>query len=230
MKTNIRPRRGFTLVELLVVIAIIATLAGIATPVYIGHIRDAECTKATINAKQIGIVLLNFEREYGSFPDDESEKNLDPEAVLSTAGGSNRYLSQLFAAGFIDQEKPFYCKTAFTREPDNKRASGKLLEAGEVGFSYVMRAPGEGLSNAVNSSLPLLISAASGNNDGKFDHTVYNSKAAVLAIDMSVTQPRVNDDGEIVLMKGERLMNTGADTPWNDSSISNPVVVDPATR
>ncbi|HEX5790118.1 MAG TPA: hypothetical protein VFY13_03145, partial [Luteolibacter sp.] len=130
----------------------------------------------------------------------------------------------------IDQEKPFYCKTAFSQEPDNKRSSGKMLEAGEVGFSYVMRGSGRGLNNTVNSAIPIVLAAASGNNDGKFDRNVYNKKAAVLNIDMSVNQLTLNDQGEILLKGGDKLMDTGSDSIWSDSAITDPTVVDPAIR
>lgn len=230
MKTNIRTRRGFTLVELLVVIAIIATLAGIATPVYIINIRSADYTKASLNVRQVGIALFNFDKEFGSYPDDQTRESLDPDAVLSTAGGSNRYFSQLFAAGQIDQERPFYCKSSFTREPDNKRSSGKLLEAGEVGFSYVMESAGKGLNSSVNSAIPLVLAAASGRNDGTWNRTVYNHKAVVLGIDMSVINATVNDQGELLIRAGEKLMDTGGDSVWSENAITNPVVVDPATR
>lgn len=67
MKTNVKTRRGFTLVELLVVIVIIASLAGLTAPMVIRQRKKADQTEATNNARQIGLALLEFENDYGSY-------------------------------------------------------------------------------------------------------------------------------------------------------------------
>lgn len=220
---------GFTLVELLVVIAIIVTLAGVATPVLIGQKKNGDRAEAIQNAKQIGYAMFNFENDLGRYPDDNTEDDLDSDAVISSAGDANEYFSQLIAGGYVDQEAPFYCVTTFTSKPDNDKATaGKVLEAGECGFSYVMRSAGVGLNSAVNSAVPIVVAPSAGDGSGEFDRNVFNKKAVVLRIDMSVTDPTINEDGEITI-KGNTLFATGAGTVWDDSNVTTPVVVEPAT-
>ena len=55
--------------------------------------RKGELARAVQNAKQVGYALFNFENDFGCYPNDESLKKLDDDAVLSSAGGSNYYFS-----------------------------------------------------------------------------------------------------------------------------------------
>ena len=83
MKTNNRKLRGFTLVELLVVIVIIAALAGLSAPMILRQRKAADRTEAINNAKQIGLALLEFDQEFGGFPDDDTA-----ESVADATGSS----------------------------------------------------------------------------------------------------------------------------------------------
>lgn len=229
MKTNHRMQSGFTLVELLVVIAIIVTLAGVATPVLIGQKKNGDRAEAIQNAKQIGYALFNFENDFGKYPDDNTVDDLDSNAIYRNGSDANAYFSQLIAAGYVDQEAPFYCVTSFTTKPDNDKATNSsVLEPGEVGFSYVMRSSGVGLNSSVNSAVPLVVAPSTGEGNGEFDRNVFNKKAVVLRIDMSVTDPTINEDGEVTI-KGGTLFDTGTGTVWDDSNISAPEVVEPAS-
>jgi len=230
MKTNARMASGFTLVELLVVIAIIVTLAGVATPVLLSQKKKGDHAKAVQNAKQVGYALFNFENDFGRYPDDNTVDDLDDDAIISSAGDANEYFSQLIAGGYVDQEAPFFAKTSFTIEPDNdKSTASTVLEAGEVGFNYIMRSSGVGLNSSVNSAVPLICAPSDGTGGQKFDRNVYNKRSVVLRIDMSVSDYSINADGDITLKGGTKLLDTGTGTVWDDSSIASPVMIEPAT-
>ncbi len=160
MKTNVQTtRRGFTLVELLVVIVIIASLAGLTAPMVIRQRKKADQTTATNNARQIGLALVEFDNDYGSYPGTSALAQLDTTAsVTGTAGpDSNGYFRMLFQAGLTQAEDMFYAKAKSTIKPDGIITSNtECLKAGECGFGYLAVGT-EGLSSAGNPSRPLVI-------------------------------------------------------------------------
>ena len=82
--------------------------------------------------------------------------------------------------------------------------------------------------SSVNSAVPLLCAPSDGTGAGTFDRNVYNKRSVVLRIDMSVTDPRINDDGDITLRGGLGLLETGAGSVWDDSNITAPELEEPA--
>ncbi|MGB6219666.1 hypothetical protein [Haloferula sp.] len=101
-----------------------------------GEARDR--TQAINNAKQAGLALLEFDQEFGSFPNEETaalvKKATETDLDLSGTS-SNAMFRQLIAFG-IQSEDIFYCKhPEGIRKPDRDMSPGKALEAGEVGFS-----------------------------------------------------------------------------------------------
>jgi prepilin-type N-terminal cleavage/methylation domain-containing protein/prepilin-type processing-associated H-X9-DG protein len=70
MKLSYSPRAGFTLVELLVVIVIIATLAGIAMPVYNKVQERGKVVQDLNNLKQLGLTVITYSSDNdGLLPD-----------------------------------------------------------------------------------------------------------------------------------------------------------------
>jgi len=224
MKTTTRKRQGFTLVELLVVIAIIATLAGVGVPVLLGKKKEGDKAQATLNAKQVGYALFSFDGDYGEFPSTTTKTKIETDntsPVFSSATGANEYLSQLFAGGYIDQEKPFFAKGPMCRqEGDNDLStSATLLKGGENGFGYVMKSATEALNSSMVSNLPLLVAPNATGTDGKqFDLDTYNKKAIVLSIDMSVSAQTIKTDKTI------KALSTGSGTPWETLSLTPEVL------
>ena len=225
MKTTTRKRRGFTLVELLVVIAIIATLAGVGVPALIKRQKDGYRAEAIMNAGQIGKTLFSFEQEYGSYPDDQTATDITTNlsvTVPGSPGKANYYFAQLVSSGYLDQEKPFYCRATYTKQPDNNMQSSELLKKGECGFGYVMKTGGEGLSSASNSAIPIVVaSLLEGATDDTFDPEVYNQKAVVLRIDTSVRVEQLRpSDKKIAIGAGKTLLQTGTGTVWENGNIT----------
>lgn len=155
MKLKIRKRRGFTLVELLVVITIMLALAGMAYPVVMGRIWDAEKVKITNNAKNIALALSDFDRSFNSYPDERTAERIEENpAYLKVEGmtlygdSSNPYFRQLLATLKTDAEDLFYANItpamgARPIKPDKRIANGMGLVQGENAYGYVMLDRGE---------------------------------------------------------------------------------------
>lgn len=219
MKTNPTHRRGFTLVELLVVIVIIASLAGLTAPMVIRQRKKADQTEATSNARQIGLAMFEFESEYGSFPDgdtqtDVEDNNPDSDVTADTTS-SNGYFRQLFVSNITQSEQMFYAKTGLTKKPDGVIQGEDSLEAREVGFGYILNVA-DGLSTAGNPSRVTVVTPLA-EGGAEFNPDPFDSKAVVLRIDNSVASLNVNDDGEALLGGGKSLLDSGNDTIWGSS-------------
>jgi prepilin-type N-terminal cleavage/methylation domain-containing protein len=233
MKTNIRQHGGFTLVELLVVIVIIAALAGLSAPVILKQRKAADRTEAINNVKQINLALIDFDNDYGGFPDNQTAEDVK-EATGSALnfGGtfSNDYLRQLIAAG-NKSEKIFWCKTSFSpKKGDDIVAPGKALEAGEVGFSYIMASQTDGQSTSGEPGRPVLVTPSlKAQPNWEFDPEPYGDKAVVLRIDGSAKVETIRTDNKKISIQGGRFLETtGEQTPWGTEM--NPVMRAPQPR
>jgi prepilin-type N-terminal cleavage/methylation domain-containing protein len=160
MITNLKPKNhGFTLVELLVVIVIIASLAGLTAPMVIRQRKKGDQTTATNNARQIGLALIEFDNDYGSYPGASALAQLDTTASVTGEAGanSNGYFRMLFQASLTQSEDMFYAKAKSTIKPDGIiTTNSEALKAGECGFGYLTTI-NEGLSSSGNPSRPLVI-------------------------------------------------------------------------
>jgi len=186
MKLTANPRRipklstGFTLVELLVVIAIIAALAALSTPVILKQQKKAAATQAINNAKQIFLVLFEYDQEKASYPNVSGTK-------------SNNQFRVLIADSYTTSEDIFYAKTNFSKKPDGNIIDTEACADSEVGFLYV-----KDLSSGSISSAPLV--AAPQTDSGvtlTFDQEIYGGRAIVLTNDGAARSPKINSDGKI---------------------------------
>lgn len=226
-------RGGFTLVELLVVIVIIAALAGLTAPMVIRQRKKADQTEAVSNARQIGLALFEFETSYGSFPDNSTGTTVTENtgSVLTFGGNTaNDYFRQLIAAEISQSEAMFYAKTAFSRKPDNVfNTAQNALEAGEVGFGYIMNA-NLAFSTAGNPARPIVVAPlAFPFQTGQFDLDLYDAKAVVLRIDNSVQSIPVLRQSKLAqLGGGKNLLQVGDDTVWGTGV--TPTIVNPQAK
>ncbi len=217
-------RRGFTLVELLVVIVIIAALAGLTAPMVIRQRKKADQTEAVNNAHQIGLALLEFDTEYGSYPDPTTALAVTAATGKAVKAGdtSNARFHQLFAAGMTQSEAMFYAKAAYTKKPDGIiTAEGDTLAKGEVGFGIISNGV-KGFTSSGNPGRPICAApftvACSANT---FDKDFYDSKAVVLKMDNSVTSVPIKDDQsvslggfDIIASTAGALFDGSTDTKW----------------
>ncbi|NJM36583.1 MAG: prepilin-type N-terminal cleavage/methylation domain-containing protein [Akkermansiaceae bacterium] len=225
MKTNrIVAARGFTLVELLVVIVIIAALAGLSAPMIMRQVKKADLTEGINNARQISLALNQFEQDYGSFPDDETAiavKDNNDNAIVSGSSANDRF-RQLIRANTIDSETVFYCKTSYTKKPDNNMQNDKALDKGEVGFGIIMTADNRGLSTSGSSARPILAApfTAIGVSTRKplFDSDAYLGKGVVLKMDGSVSQETIAPTTKALKLNGKDILKDGEGTVWGPGS------------
>lgn len=225
---------GFTLVELLVVIVIIAALAGLSAPVILKQRKAADRTEALNNVRQIGLSLFEFDAEFGSFPDNNTAEDVkESTGTQLTFGGtfSNDYFRQLIAYG-LKSEKPFWCKTSMSpKKPDDVfNSADKALEAGEVGFSYIMMTQTDAQTSSGEPGRPVVVAPSyKGQTDWTFDPEPYGEKAIVLKLDNSATAMQIRTDNKFVTVGGGRwLQSTGEATPWGTDN--NPILRAPQPR
>lgn len=188
--TRKHTNKGFTLVELLVVIAIIAALAAMATPVIMKQQKKAAMIEATSNAKQIFYLLVDFDQEYGAFPDAANTAEIDG----ATGTTSNEIFRHLFLAGYTKSEEVFYAKTSFSKKPDGDIGIApdytQALENGECGFIYI-----DEQSTGKNSARPIIAAPQlEAGNELLFDSDMYGGKMVALRIDGAVKQYTVNEE------------------------------------
>jgi prepilin-type N-terminal cleavage/methylation domain-containing protein len=231
MKLNRKTAAGFTLVELLVVIVIIAALAGLTAPQIIRFRKKGDQTEAMNNARQLMLGLADFESDYGGFPDTSTREDVTENSgsTLNFSGDTaNDYFRQLIAAGIVQSENPFYAKASYSKKPDNIFNGNNALEAGEVGFGYIM--DNDSAIGTGNPGRPIAVAALlNASTSGDFDVEPYDRKAVVLHIDSSVKLLNIRPtDNKAIMGGGKTLLQTGEETVWGTEI--NPVIKAPERR
>ena len=204
---------GEIVVMILVALFVISALAGLSAPKILRAAKASERTEAINNAKQVGLALLEFDQEYGSFPDEETAAMVREatKTELDLSGHtSNAMFRQLIANG-VQSEDIFFCLHPETGKPDGNMRPGKALEAGEVGFSYLA---GQNTSGNPGRSVlfaPMIIGTE------QFWPKPFQQKAVLLRLDNSVEAPLIRStDGRVSVGNGKTIFDTGSDTVWGD--------------
>jgi prepilin-type N-terminal cleavage/methylation domain-containing protein len=223
MKTSKWTRKGFTLVELLVVISIIVALAALSMPQIMKQLKKMDMTEAINNCRQVHLALFEFQEDNGNYPDADTAADNDDLSGFS-GNTSNKMLGQLIAGGYTTSEKIFYAKggnPSGNKKPDDVISPpSKILEAGEVGFAYVL-VSGEGsngargLSSSDNGGLPILCAPVqTGGSDAVFKPDPFGGKGVWLRVDGSVRNERLNMQSNKVKVSNKTLFETGDGTVW----------------
>ena len=172
--------------------------------------RKADLTQATSNAKQLFYLMVEFDQDWGEFPNDATSKN-DKDLLGYTGKNSNDYLGQFIAGGYTSSEEIFFAKggAPTDKKPDSDIATkAKTLEAGECGFAYY-----KGMSTSDNSGRPLLCAPMTGKGF-KFNPKTYNGLALVLRMDGAVKHYPIDENGDAILPNGKKLFEGGKETVW----------------
>ncbi len=222
MKTNIRLKKGFTLVELLVVIGIIATLAALTTPAVTGALKRAALNTSINNARQIRLALEDYAVDFdGVYVDeDNAEVILGTATPITTAQQAFNVLMQAGGALTPADEALFFSKELKTEVADHEEGDGDgTFTAQECGYSYVT-----GLANTSVGQAPLVTTQLS--TGTSFYSNVWGHKAVIARVNNSVKAVRITgtlgDDGTV----NESVAGTSGDV-FNWATMEAPGVVCP---
>lgn len=216
--------------ELLVVIVIIAALAGLAAPMVMKQRKKADQTTAISNARQVGMALLEFDNDYGKFPDDTTAERVATNTgttQLSSSGNSNSFFRQLFSSGITNSEEIFYVKTPYTIRPDNvfnQADPTDALAPGECGFGHILRNASSAQSAAGNPGRPVICAPLLEASSDSFDRDPFDSRAVILKLDLSAVSISINSDDKAIL-NGQDILATGPNTVWGTGI--TPTIVPP---
>lgn len=210
----LRSRRYWKGLWIVGVISIIGVLGLLCAPLVVRSHRNEGQTEVVSNARQIGLALFEFETEYGSYPDETTigkvRLNQVSDLELGTKS-SNDFFRQLLASGIAGNEAIFYAKTFESPKKNRNSGVNKVLEKGEVGFSYL-----SGLSAEGSPSRPLVVTPLIPGTD-RFDAKMFDGKAVILKMDNSVISANINKDGH-VLINGRNVLDPGhpiwGGKPW----------------
>lgn len=164
----------------------------LSAPMFLKSAKASERTEAISNSKQVGLAMLEFDQEYGSFPSDATVADVVKVSGSSldfSGGSSNAMFRQLIACGLMSEDI-FYCMhPEGTRKPDKLITPGFALAAREVGFSYV-----HGLNTGCDVNTPLLMAPMVTSTSDEFwprgkgwggKKKAFGGKAVILQIDNS---------------------------------------------
>lgn len=200
---------------------ILLLLAAIVfAPVIFKSRKKTDMTQTVSNAKQVYLVLLDFESDYGTFPDDNSAK-LGPKLSDYHGAYSNDYLGQIIADGYTTSESIFYAyRKGSSKKPDDVISPpANILEKGECGFAYTMVKDAgtiRGLSTKDNPGIPI-VSAIVTDDKGSFDPKSYDNRGVYLRVDGSARSERTRvSDNKVRISGGKALFETGSLTVWGN--------------
>lgn len=179
----------------------------------------SDMIRSISHAKQVYLVLTDFEADYGYFPDDQTAIK-DPALHGFTGTFSNDYLGQMIAGGYTTNEEFFYAlnKRYRSTKPDGVISPpSHILEKNECGFAYVMveeKGKRRGLTTADPGGIPVLV-APLVNEWGSCDQATFNKRGVYLRVDGSARSERLrSSDQKIMIGGGLTLFDTGPGTVW----------------
>ena len=211
-------------------IVVLLLVAYNSCPSLIRH-SDIKLQLSCRNGKEVVKALLRFKEKYGSFPDQTTAVTLERSltSCLDLNGdSSNDYFRQLVAAGLVENEEIFYAATQYCHRGDGNMDGVKALEAGEVGFGYIMNG-----NSAIDDNNPKRIIIVAPlldyNARDDFDKRAMQGKALLVCCDGSTQIVSISGDNKVRLHYfGRSLLDAGAGTIWGTDI--KPVIKAPKSR
>jgi len=163
----------------------------------------ADLTAATTNARNVGIILFDFDQGLFCFPSPATAANPALFATTPPSATANDLLGQLIRAEYTQSEEIFHTQNTFLppKKPDNIiLPESRILEPGECSFSYIC-----GLSSKDDPHTPLLLAPMIPGTT-TFDRKALKGKAVILCVDQSIRQFPINSSGH-VLVDGKDLFD-----------------------
>ena len=192
-------RRSRTrMISLLVFGSICALLTSfLAYASFFSRKAPADHVEAISNAKGIHLALLNFDSDFGRFPDSTTissvQKATGSKLSLGTSS-SNDFFRQLLAADVVDTEKFFFAMSTVSPRKPNDVFGRDAITKGECAFAYVA-----GLSSSDDSSTPLAMAPVLPAKRCFERRKYYQNKAVILFLDGSVKSLPIDRNGKVQL-------------------------------
>ncbi len=172
-----------------------SALFALAMPAILKQRKKMEMTRSISNGKQLYMVMLDYEDDMGSFPDDATAAEIE-NPDFYRGNSSNRYLAQLIAKGYTMNESNFSTgELGYTEADEIISPAAEILKKGENGWSYMLvddrneEPVIRGLSTADDGELPLLISPLT-DISGNINPKPYDSRGVYLRVDGSARNER----------------------------------------
>lgn len=149
MAKLLKKKSGFTLIELMIVVAILGILAAVAVPAFLGYMRRAKTSEATVNLNNMFKLAASY------YDNPRVSRGLTGTAVSGCKVGTSTSIYPL---------TPGKDKQKFTGEVDVDFQSLGFTIADLVYFGYGISSTGSGCTGSANQAAYTLY--AHGNLDG----------------------------------------------------------------
>ncbi|MCW1925626.1 hypothetical protein OKA05_23915 [Luteolibacter arcticus] len=178
--------------ELAVVLIVVAVCVAVIAPVFMKQRTAADRTSAISSLKVTNLELINFDNDYGRFPDASTIADVKEATKTTLALGtttSNDFFRQLLATRNTS-ERIFWAPAPGKRRKPNDILGDNALAKGECIHSYIA-----GLSKN-DRGLPLVMAPMIPGTT-RFDPIPYGDKAVVLRIDGSASPESLDKEGRM---------------------------------
>lgn len=178
-------------------------LFGLSAPLFLKSKKAVERTEAINNIKQLNLALIDFDLDYGRFPDDTTIADVRSKTHTRLSLGtsySNDYFRQLIANG-VTSEKIFWAPIPATPRKPNDLLGSDALKKGECSFAYVA-----GLHTSSDPETPLAMTPMISGTYQFDTATKFGEKAVILRIDGSAKPETIRTDTKEVSLLGGRTL------------------------